>query len=133
MNREKAREHAQRNFQLWRLLQGQRREARIVKGGGAGSFGDRAMQGSDRQSIADAASQLTTMLKMRFVVRIAMRCVVQIAAQIAPQVKRGKDAARLRQFGRRERRFFEWPALQCAKNGLVRDAKQDAPPLQRKF
>src|SRR5580700_4154341 len=104
MNGEKVRKHAQRNLQPWRFFKSHGRETGIVEGGGARSFGDRAMQRSNGQSIADAASQLTMRFKMQFALRIAIKPVVQIAMQMAahisvpsaPQVKRGEDAARLR-------------------------------------
>jgi len=81
MNREQAREHTQGNFELGSFFFCHRREPRIVEGGGAGRFGNRAIQRSDGFGIANASPKLAPNFTQMFNF----------------QIKSSEDAASLRE------------------------------------
>ena len=132
-NRDQAGEHAQRNLQLRSFFQGYRQETGIVESGGAGSFCHGAIQRRDGQGIPDASPQLAREFQMTFTMTFAMEFAAEFAMKFAPQIKSREDAARLRQPGRKGRRFRKRPTLQSGKNRLVRDAEQSPALLERKF
>src|SRR5208337_1659184 len=84
------------------------REAVVVKGGGAGGFRHGAVDRSGGGYIADAP------------------------AQLAVQVERGKDSARLGEVrsGRVEGNFAR---LQCGRNGIVRQAQEQSALFLREL
>lgn len=57
-DRKKGREHAERKLEIGGLFGSNRPETGVFKGGGAGGFGDGAIERADWQGVANAAAEL---------------------------------------------------------------------------
>ena len=113
LNRLRARENAQLNFQLRSFFLRNRREAIVVESRRVRGFRHRAVYGTGRQHVADASAQLTFLT-------------------IPAQVQRSKTTA---QFGQVIRWRFQrdLSPIQSRNNGIVGQAKQQSAFLRRKF